>query len=549
MTGNLDAPQEVVANPRMLVVPNDEDDEDDDDPNDLINPTDNDGTDSDGIDTPTPTDNDGTDSDGIDTPTPTDNDGTDSDGIDTPTPTDYDGPDSGGIDTPIPTDNGIGYSGEPQKIVPIPRLLTIKSAGTPDAGPSLVSQAPQESTTLALNNDPTPIFDAEAGYRILTSYGNATEINLSDFLSAGTTGVTFALKSCDAWRADYFRSAIVESGKLVLASNDLGHVHGPNTQSETVCTVTGTGESGSEDREFRLYTVSDRTPPALAMGVLSLEEARETELDVRVNISGAFSGYLRLGWKKSGGGGRPIFGIVSGVSDGTVLTISGLEAGTDYDVHAYVTSAQGYDLYRAGASGSNGEIIAEGSPDSKWIRNLAGGGLGKSQAVSLTTAPEPTPTPTPIPTPKPTATPTSRPTPDDDDDYDSDGIDTPTPTDNDGTDSDGIDTTGPLTTDNDGTDSDGIDTPTPTDNDGTDSDGIDTTGLLATDNDGTDSDGIDTTGLLATDNDGTDSDGIDTTGLLATDNDGTDSDGIDTLTPPTPDSGDDSDDDSDENSS
>ncbi len=249
MTGNADGPREVVMSSRIAIVP-----DDDDDLVNLLNLTDNDGTDSDGIDTPTPTDNDGTDSDGVDTSTPATNDSVN--------------------------------SGEPQKIVPIPQLLTVRSSGSSDASPNLVSLATQKSTTLALNNDPTPIFDAEAGYRILTSYGNATEINLSDFLSAGTTGVTFTLKSCDGWRADYYSSAIVENGKLILTSNDLGHVHGPNTQSETVCTVTGTGENGSEDREFRLYTVSDRTPPSLAFGALSLEEARETELDVRVNMSG-----------------------------------------------------------------------------------------------------------------------------------------------------------------------------------------------------------------------------------------------------------------------
>ena len=485
MTGNADSPQEVVVNPRMGFVVDDDEELDDDDLDNLLNRTDNDGTDSDGTDTPTPTDNDGTDSDGVDTPTP--------------------------------YGTGIGnYFFEPQKLFPITWAFNVRRAAPPSVGP--VSLTTQEATTVG---DSTFIFDADAAYRILTIYGSTTEIDLSDFLPVGTSGITFALKSCDTSRSDYYDSVAVEDGKLLLTSNSLGHVHGPNTESETVCVVTGTGESGSEDREFRLYTVSDRTPGALSSGALSFVEARATEIDVRVNAPGAFSGYLRVGWRKTGG--QPNFGIVSGVNDGTVLTISGLEAGADYEIRAYIMSAQGYDLYRAGNTASTGELVSEGNPESKWVRNLAGGGLGKSQTVDVATAPEPVPTSTPIPEPIATSTP-QRPALEDEDD--SDGIDTPTPTDNDDTDSDGIDT--PTPTDNDGTDSDGIDTPTPTDNDGTDSDGIDTTGMLVTtDNDGTDSDGIDTP--TPTDNDGTDSDGIDTP--TPTDNDGTDSDGIDTPTP------------------
>ena len=167
-----------------------------------------------------------------------------------------------------------------------------------------VSLIAQEVTTV---KDSTSVFDADAAYRILTRYGSATEIDLSDFLSVGTSGITFALKSCDTSRSDYYDSVAVEDGKLLLTSNSLGHVHGPNTESETVCVVTGTGESGSEDREFRLYTVSDRTPAALSSGALSLVEARATEIDIRVNAPGDFSGYLRVGWRKAGG--QPVFGI------------------------------------------------------------------------------------------------------------------------------------------------------------------------------------------------------------------------------------------------
>ena len=112
------------------------------------------------------------------------------------------------------------------------------------------------------------------------------------------------------------------------------------------------------------------------------------------------------------------------MSDGTVLTIPGLEAGADYEIRAYMMSAQGYDLYRAGNSASAGELISEGNPESRWVRNLAGGGLGKSQTIDVATAQEPIPIPTPIPEPIATSTP-QRPTLEDEDD--SDGIDTPRP--------------------------------------------------------------------------------------------------------------------------
>ena len=526
-------------------------------------------TDGDGIDTPTPTDDDGidtpytdydgidtppTDDDGVDTPTPTDDDGidtpytdydgvdtpTDGDGIDTPTPTDDDGIDTpytdyDGIDTPPTDDDGIDTP-TPTDDDGIDTPYTDYD-GTDSDGEDTPTPTAEVST---LQGDSKEIFDVGGSYRVLTGYGNPTDIVLNNHLATGVEGITFALKSCDDSRGDYYSSAIVENGILVLQSNTLGHVHGPNTQVETVCTVTGSLGDLSEDREFRLYTVSDRTPPPMIPGSLTLVESRPTEVDVRITVPEGSLRYLWLGWRKAGD--QPSFGVVSGVSDRMVVTIPGLEADTEYDVRAYWMTAQGFDLYRGTNSGSAGDLIAGGSPDSKWIRNLSGGGLGKSAATTLSTAPEPTPVPTPVPTPEATPVPTPRPTPEnededtDNDGTDSDGIDTPE-TDGDGfdteanTDHDGIDT---PETDGDGfdteanTDSDGFDTPTPTDSDGidtptpTDSDGIDTPTP-------TDSDGIDTPTP-------TDSDGIDTPTP-------TDSDGIDTPAPT--DNSDDSDDDSD----
>ena len=204
------------------------------------------------------------------------------------------------------------------------------------------------------------LFDAEATYRLLTRYGSPTEVELAEYLADGVTGVTFALESCDDTRSDYYDSAAVENGKLKLASNTLGHVHGENTRGETVCTVTATSVDGYEEREFRLYTVSDRTPTPLLVGDLTLAEARPTELDVQVALPEGAIAYVRLAWRKPGG--QPIFRVVSGVTNETVLTIPGLVAGTEYEVRAYLMTFQSFDLYRVGNTGADGTLIPEGSP-------------------------------------------------------------------------------------------------------------------------------------------------------------------------------------------
>ena len=102
------------------------------------------------------------------------------------------------------------------------------------------------------DDDKSTVFAADASYRILTRYGATTEIVLSDYLADGVTGITFTLSSCDEGRGDYYNSAVVEDERLVLESNTLGHIHGSNTQPETVCTITGTGGGRNQDQEFRL---------------------------------------------------------------------------------------------------------------------------------------------------------------------------------------------------------------------------------------------------------------------------------------------------------
>ena len=234
------------------------------------------------------------------------------------------------------------------------------------------------------DDDKSTVFAADASYRILTRYGATTEIVLSDYLADGVTGITFTLSSCDGWRKDYYDSAVVEDERLVLESNTFGHIHGSNTQPETVCTVTGTGGGRNQDQEFRLYTVSDRTPLPLLPGALSLVEARPSEVDIRISVPQGAQDYLRLGWREIGG--QPTFRVVSGVSDGTLLTITGLEQGTEYDVRASLMTLQGFDLYRAGNSGAPLSLIPDGGPGSKWIGNLASGGLGKSQTIRVMSA-------------------------------------------------------------------------------------------------------------------------------------------------------------------
>ena len=251
--------------------------------------------------------------------------------------------------------------------------------------PPGVSEGTTKETTVSITDDgKSTVFAEDANYRILTRYGSPTEVVLSDYLADGVAGITFTLSSCDGWREDYYDSAVVEDERLGLESNTLGHIHGSNTQPETVCTVTGAGGGRSQDQEFRLYTVSDRTPLPLLPGALSLVEARPSEVDIRISVPQGAQDYLRLGWREIGG--QPTFRVVSGVSDGTVLTITGLEQGTEYDVRASLMTLQGFDLYRAGNSGAPLSLIPDGGPGSKWIGNLASGGLGTSQTIRVMSA-------------------------------------------------------------------------------------------------------------------------------------------------------------------
>ena len=112
--------------------------------------------------------------------------------------------------------------------------------------------------------------------------------------------VTFSLKGCDGSSGDYYDSVTVENGKLVVEANTRGHVHGQNTETATVCMVTGSNGTESKDQEFSLYIVSDRTPPPLPPGALSLVEARSGRGRRPSDRAGAFPGVRPAGMEKAG---------------------------------------------------------------------------------------------------------------------------------------------------------------------------------------------------------------------------------------------------------
>ena len=278
---------------------------------------------------------------------------------------------------------GGGLRGHPQLRAALHRVL----ANVPGLRRTLIALlgvgALVAMSSQVMAQDPPPIFDADAAYRIAAPYGITTEIDLEGYLADGVTGATFSLKACDSSRADYYSSASVSSGTLTLISNTLGHAHGSATETETTCTVTATTtDSATEDREFSFHMDSWRTPVALQPGSLTVAATRVEEIDVQLSVDGE-NNYVRLGWRKSGGSAT--FRLVSGLDASTTLTIPNLEEGTEYEIRAYLVHRQSFDLYRAGNTGAAGTLIAEGSPAAKWTRNLTGNGLGKSASVSAAT--------------------------------------------------------------------------------------------------------------------------------------------------------------------
>ena len=209
-------------------------------------------------------------------------------------------------------------------------------------------------------------------------------LQLSDYFASGETKIEFTLTSCDNSRADYYDAVRVRNGKLVLESNTVGHIHGPGTQTYTVCTVTRTSGGATEHKEFRVYTVSDRTPRPLSPNEVNVEAVRAKEIDIGITAPGSRN-YFRVGWRKKGGIGPLTFGVVSFANSPAVVTIPGLEAEADYEIRVYLITRQAFDLYRGGNSGSTGDLIPDITPSGKWVRNLTSGGHGKSQILTETT--------------------------------------------------------------------------------------------------------------------------------------------------------------------
>ena len=100
----------------------------------------------------------------------------------------------------------------------------------------------------------------------------------------------------------------------------------------------GHGSDGDLNQDFSLYTASDRTPSALPPGAITVAQARVDEIDIQVDMPGNSLGYIRLGWRVSGS--QPSFAVARGVTDDTVLTITGLQADSRYEIRAYLMTAR-----------------------------------------------------------------------------------------------------------------------------------------------------------------------------------------------------------------
>ena len=240
------------------------------------------------------------------------------------------------------------------------------------------------ATESALPQNQTEFFDSVANYSIKTPYANTTTIDLNEYLSANTSEVTFSLTSCDTNHDDYYDSITVANDNLVLIVNSKGHVHGRNTQQNTVCTIKAVARTEEQEQEFTFQIVSSRSPRNLQQGSLSVTANRGDELDVRLQLLG--STYAELASKKSTSSTWTSY-VVSGLNgESAELTISGLELTTSYQIGAALITHQRFDLLRNGRTFTPGHLVATTTPASKWNKNLSGNGRGKSQRVDVMTS-------------------------------------------------------------------------------------------------------------------------------------------------------------------
>ena len=180
----------------------------------------------------------------------------------------------------------------------------------------------------------------------------------------------------------YYDSVSVETTSdglaIVLESNTLGHIHGPNTEEATHCTVSDTS-AVVDAVDFAFHFVSRRTPqPMPSFTVSPGANSAHVTIDVE--------GYVAVSWR-AGTGGRVETRVAHGVTPGATLMIPDLQPETPYRVRARRMTLESFDLYRAGRTGPAQTLIATTSPPLRWSNNLAGGGVGKPYEVAFTTAP------------------------------------------------------------------------------------------------------------------------------------------------------------------
>lgn len=219
---------------------------------------------------------------------------------------------------------------------------------------------------------------------LVTYYATWTKFTLTDYLSGDGTGVTFALKACDADYLDYYESVTVgaagteDAGKLVVTANSEGHVH--STTERTQCTVTATQGTVSEDQPFDLYIRAPRQPrpmhPLVVQGT--------TFNAVTVRVSGGTHPWVRLGIREGTSGGYRYY-VVRNVGSTTDLTFTGLTPGRTYQIEAASMNREGFHLWGGTDTTPDGVLVAATTPSGVWSGKL-NGGVGKAPPpVSATT--------------------------------------------------------------------------------------------------------------------------------------------------------------------
>ena len=225
----------------------------------------------------------------------------------------------------------------------------------------------------------TTIWDVgEDDLPLRPSYAGTTAYTLTDYLSGDGSGVTFALKACDASYRDYFDSVTVgaagtaDAGKLVVVGNSKGHVHAD--EEHTTCTVTATEGSTSEDQAFTLRLPAPAKPPP--MHPLALQGTTPHTITVRTTRN-----YSRFRLSIREVGGQSTLYIVPSATTSTDLTFAELTPDTTYEIWAAKLSIQAFHLYGGTDSAQAGVLVPAADPDLTWAAKL--GSLAGRSSPSL----------------------------------------------------------------------------------------------------------------------------------------------------------------------